>query len=263
VTAALSAILVSRLEKAATDNGFDRDFGRVGEWLAFGSTHAPLQIWLGSFGDSLLIVAFSQLGVHNALDSYGVTAVSPVPPRAAGARTVNDVAALHRMLRRAFQLSKALPEEPLRQFERASATLPRATEAERVVVQRVGQDIFRAALLEYWDCRCAVTGLAVPSLLRASHIKPWASCDTDAERLDVYNGLLLAPHLDAAFDAGLITVTDEGQVMVSARLDDAALRVLGLREPLKIAKLTDGHRQYLSWHRDASSRRHRERRTER
>ncbi|MDC0682621.1 HNH endonuclease signature motif containing protein [Sorangium atrum] len=50
-----------------------------------------------------------------------------------------------------------------------------------------------------------MTGLAVPALLRASHIKPWADCETDAERLDVYNGILLAPHLDAAFDRGFIT----------------------------------------------------------
>jgi len=50
-----------------------------------------------------------------------------------------------------------------------------------------------------------VTGLAMSKLLRASHIKPWAACAADAERLDVYNGLLLAPHLDALFDAGLIS----------------------------------------------------------
>jgi len=61
-------------------------------------------------------------------------------------------------------------------------------------------------LLDLWEGRCAVTGLAVPELLRASHIKPWADCETDAERLDVYNGFLLAPHLDAAFDLGFITV---------------------------------------------------------
>lgn len=62
-------------------------------------------------------------------------------------------------------------------------------------MQRVGQDIFRQGLMECWESRCAITGLAIPELLRASHIKPWADCATDAERLDVYNGLLLAPIL--------------------------------------------------------------------
>jgi hypothetical protein len=50
-----------------------------------------------------------------------------------------------------------------------------------------------------------VTGLAITELLRASHIKPWAARDTDAERLDVFNGLLLAPHCDALFARGFIT----------------------------------------------------------
>ena len=39
-------------------------------------------------------------------------------------------------------------------------------------------------------------------MLRASHSVPWAACASDAERLDVHNGLLLAAHWDAAFDAG-------------------------------------------------------------
>ncbi len=90
--------------------------------------------------------------------------------------------------------------------------MPCSTEAERLVVQRVGQDLFRAALLDFWQGRCCATGLAIPELLRASHIKPWAVCADDNERLDVYNGLLLAPHLDALFDAGLMTVADDGDL---------------------------------------------------
>jgi putative restriction endonuclease len=127
--------------------------------------------------------------------------------------------------------------------------MPRSTEAERLVVQRVGQDVFRGGLLDYWDGRCAVTGLAVPDLLRASHIKPWAKCDTDAERLDVFNGLLLAPHLDAVFDAGYMTVADDGEVVVSSCLGPPDRNHLGLALPLRIARLAEGHRNYLAWHR--------------
>jgi predicted restriction endonuclease len=53
-------------------------------------------------------------------------------------------------------------------------------------------------------------------LLRASHIKPWADCETDAELLDVYNGLLLAAHLDAAFDSSLISFNEKGQILFPA-----------------------------------------------
>jgi len=46
--------------------------------------------------------------------------------------------------------------------------------------------------MDYWQGRCPLTGISDPALLRASHIVPWAECETDAQRLDVHNGLLLA-----------------------------------------------------------------------
>ena len=245
----LSPILASRLEKAATDNGFDRLLEAEGDWLVIASTQCPLHVWLGAFGDAVLLAAFSQQNVARALGEYGTSMVAPMPKGAAGGRTVPDVPALHRLLRRAFQLSKALPNELLHTFEKQVAALPKATEAERLVIQRVGQNLFRDGLLDLWEGRCAVTGLAVPALLRASHIKPWADCETDAERLDVYNGILLAPHLDAAFDRGFITVQDDGAIVVSEALDADARAVLGLGHPLRIRGITDGHRTYLAWHR--------------
>lgn len=88
----------------------------------------------------------------------------------------------------------------------------------------------------------------MPQLLRASHIKPW-SLATDEERLDVFNGLLLAAHLDAAFDGGLITVDDDAKVLVAESLDDHARKVLGLDQPLRVRRLADEHRALLAWHR--------------
>ena len=117
------------------------------------------------------------------------------------------------------------------------------------MVQRVGQNIFRRGLREYWDGRYAITGLDVPDLLRASHIKPWADCATDAERLDVYNGLLLAPHLDAAFDSGFITVVEDGTVVISEALPSAARLALGFDGPRKVHGLHHEHKRYLPWHR--------------
>jgi len=249
MTTALSPVIVSRLEKAAVDNGFDQELPRKNDWLAFESTQCPLRIWLATFGGGLFLVTFSQQNVARALGEYGTPLAAPLPDGALGGRTVTDIPALHRLLRRAFQLSKTLPDELLHIFEKQTVALPKTTEAERLVVQRVGQGIFRHGLLEYWEGRCAVTGLAVPELLRASHIKPWADCQTDAQRLDVFNGLLLAPHLDAAFDRGLITVADDGTVVVSPVLDGAARQLLGLVGSLRIQSLHEGHRAYLPWHR--------------
>ena len=175
--------------------------------------------------------------------------ITPLAMGARGGRTVTNIPSLHHLLRRAFQLSKTLPDELLHSFEKQTATLPKTTEAERLVVQRVGQDIFRRGLLEYWEGRCAITDLSVPELLRASHIKPWADCDRDTERLDVFNGFLLAPNLDAAFDRGFISVADDGSVIVSGMLDIAARRSLGLDVALRVRLLHEAHRTYLPWHR--------------
>lgn len=250
MTTYLSPITASRLEKAATDNGFDRELEREGEWLVFASTQCPLRVWLGAISDSAIVAAFSQHNVARALGEYGRPIATPIPKGAVDGRTVPDVPALHRLLRRAFQLSKALPNELLRTFEKQVAMLPKTTEAERLVVQRVGQNLFREGLLDLWEGRCAVTGLTVTSLLRASHIKPWADCETDAERLDVYNGILLAPQLDAAFDRGFITVADDGTIVVSDALDGDARVTLGLDKPLRMRSVADAHGAYLPWHRD-------------
>lgn len=66
----------------------------------------------------------------------------------------------------------------------------------------------------------------------------------------MFNGFLLAPHLDAAFDHGFITVADDGAVGVSAALDADARSLLGLDASLRVRDLADSHRSYLVWHRD-------------
>jgi putative restriction endonuclease len=248
--ASLSSVTLTLLEKAAVDNGFDQNLPRQEDWLCYASTQCPLRIWLGSLDNGSFLAAFSRQNVAQALRQDGTSITAKLPTDARGGRSVTDIPSLHRLLRRAFQLSKTLPDELLHVFERQIAALPNTTEAERLVVQRIGQDIFRQGLLEYWEGCCAITGLAVPALLRASHIKPWADCDSDAERLDVFNGLLLAPHFDAAFDLGFISVKDDGTVLVSAALDDDARWTLRLNEALRIRAVNDEHRRYLPWHRE-------------
>lgn len=243
------AAIATRLEKVATDNGFDQQQPPDGIWLVSWSTQAPLRLWLTALGEARFVAALSQPHVAGALTELGQPADVPFPDGAAAARSVASIPALHQLVRRAFQLSRTLPDELLRAFNKATAALPRTTEIERLVVERVGQQLFRDGLLEYWQGRCAITGLTVPELLRASHIKPWAACETDAERLDIFNGLLLAPNLDAAFDRGFITVAADGSVLIASELVKADRRALGLDGPCRVQDLAPGHRSYLEFHR--------------
>jgi hypothetical protein len=88
-----------------------------------------------------------------------------------------------------------------------------SSEREAVVKARIGQGRFRDSLIAYWST-CAVTGCMEESLLRASHIKPWADASL-AERLSLYNGLLLSPTLDACFDSGYASFDDGGKILIS------------------------------------------------
>lgn len=75
-----------------------------------------------------------------------------------------------------------------------------------------------------------------------------ADCETDAERLDVHNGLLLAAHLDAAFDTGLISFASDGALMVATVLSAMNTEHLGLCRPLHLP-LSPAHTPFLAWHR--------------
>jgi putative restriction endonuclease len=245
----------TRLEKAAFDNGFDVDGPLIGDWRTFTSSQTSLRIWLTAIDDSIFVVAVSRWEVFEALKGLGIPWNDSLPPGAPAARITSDLTAFHRLLRRAFQLSRALPDEPLQLFFHRTANMPATTEAERLVIQRVGQDLFRHGLIDYWEGRCAISGLGVVELLRASHIKPWADCETDAQRLDIFNGLLLAPHLDAVFDHGFMTIEDDGLIVISEALDATARESLGIKVPMRLTSLADQHRTYLTWHRERVFRR--------
>lgn len=114
-----------------------------------------------------------------------------------------------------------------------------------LVKYRIGQGAFRDNLLSYWK-GCAVTGYKTPSILIASHIKPWRDSN-NIERLDKYNGLLLTPNLDKAFDTGFISFDGSGKILISNVLKSP--KILGIEDGMKI-KLEKSHQQYLEYHRD-------------
>ncbi len=96
----------------------------------------------------------------------------------------------------------------------ATDRLPDYTGANRQaeVAVRIGQYSFRRTVLSAYDYRCCITGLALPSLLVASHIKPWRV--DERNRLNPRNGLCLSALHDRAFDVGIITITDKMTVSV-------------------------------------------------
>lgn len=104
--------------------------------------------------------------------------------------------------------------------------LPKAgLEREAIVRLRVNQSFFRRRVLSAYSNRCCITGLAVPALLTASHIVPWASDATN--RLNPRNGLCLNTLHDRAFDRGLLWVDDDFVVHLSAKLRSGSMGEFG------------------------------------
>jgi hypothetical protein len=95
------------------------------------------------------------------------------------------------------------------------------TERDTLIKARLVQSFFRNAVLTAYDTRCALTGIAHPELLTASHIIPW---HTDPKRrADPRNGLCLNPLHDRAFDRGLMTFDEQLCVVFSPAIHEAQL----------------------------------------
>jgi hypothetical protein len=239
-----SFIVREECQKAAWQHGYRRPLGEKDGWAAFGSTTALGTIWLAtSDAQNQWFVAVEHPGVIREWKAPKADLPGPGKARYA----FPGLPALYAALPRLYQLSASLPDGPLQAFHTKTSQLPQETEIERLVVQRIGQDVFREGLMEYWQGRCPLTGITEPALLRASHIVPWSECKDNAQRLDVHNGLLLSALWDAAFDRLLVTFDDDGLPECSPNLGEMARSALQWAKPIP---LTDQHRENLGWHRD-------------
>lgn len=241
------------IEKAGHDNGFEYVLPGDAQYVALASARHPARVRVSVAGQGFEAgIATGSATLVQELERTFATS-----QRGAATFMLSSEAVLAHWLRRAAALSQALPNQAVTAFEQqvqaelAQLAPPVAqnTEVLRMVRQRLGQQAYRQAMLDYWGGACAVTGLALAPVLRASHAKPWALCDSDAERLDVFNGLLLAAHLDALFDQFLLSFDEQGRVMISPVLDTVSCSVLGLGPVLRMRWVAPEHQPYMSHHR--------------
>jgi putative restriction endonuclease len=90
------------------------------------------------------------------------------------------------------------------------------------------QDLFRRLVLEAYENQCAVCCINNPKLLRAAHIVPVVDGGDDS----ISNGICLCVNHEIAFDAGILTITSEREVLVSAE-DDLGVKYFKIRLPSK------------------------------
>lgn len=117
------------------------------------------------------------------------------------------------------------------------------TEKETLILSRRGQGKYRENLIKIWG-KCSISGYPDYRLLVASHIKPWNKSN-NTERIDPFNGLLLLPTYDKLFDLGLISFSEEGDILISNQLKHYNL--LSLSNDIRIA-VSNNHLKYLYFH---------------
>ena len=122
----------------------------------------------------------------------------------------------------AANIKKGYHIKPLPEPITAEIDIPVGYDAERIAKARCGQSFFRQTLLINYRGSCCITGLAVPDLLRASHIKPWGKSNDTDEKANPQNGLLLNSLFDLAFDKGYITIDGDYRVVLSRELKNHA-----------------------------------------
>jgi len=137
---------------------------------------------------------------------------------------------------------------------------PFGEDSERVRVEqtisRVSRSrVFRKHVLEAYDSRCALTGLKLinghgRAEVEAAHIKPVEHNGPDVVR----NGLALSGTAHWMFDRGLISLSDDAEILVSRQANDPAQIWSLVKETGKAnipsAPKDQPHHVYLSWHRE-------------
>ncbi len=178
---------------------------------------------------------------HSQIDTAGLTSE----------QLLHDLFTQDSNLEVDFLQRKRVQLEPSDKF----VTPGRTTESTAIVKVRRGQQFFRQVVLNAYGVRCCISGIHVPRFLVASHIKPWR--DFPNERLSPRNGLCLSSLHDAAFDAGLLTLNENLQVVLSNRLKSffpqplleqnfAPFEGKSISLPMKLA---EPHPEFLAFHR--------------
>ena len=141
-------IVRTEAHKAASANGFRLERGIKGGWLSFGSSTAQVGIWIAGAsknGSWLLSVDRAEVCAE-----FDLPLAADYSGPGVAAFIFDTLQALYGALDRIYRLGISLPDAPFQAFQVSAHGLPRTTEAEGLVVQRVGQDLFRQALLAYW-----------------------------------------------------------------------------------------------------------------
>lgn len=192
------------------------------------------------------------LNEHGRVSGRAQAAVRPISPKDFDRILVRGFAEERPVLPR---LGSA--ETPF-QFDEVQAPFAFERERERIemVTNRVVRDrVFRRVVLRAYDERCAVTGLKLingggRAEVNAAHIRPVEHSGPDIAN----NGIALSGTVHWMFDRGLISITDDLEIVISRHVNDrdGAEGLINRTRRLIGPSLERDrpHPAFLAWHRE-------------
>lgn len=242
---------IQKCDKSETKNSHSTETGYTSSWdklaihtdlvvLVFRDIH-PREVWVGKFIDQMpdgrrfgfQVDKFELVGTHD------VTKISDAEfygKGIGGGARVNVVRAETTGTKVGTSRNEQAPPGEMIQ---------------RLVWLRKNHAKFRDPVWKHWGGKCAVTRSECNKLLVASHIVPWSE-SIPQEKTDFHNGLLLAASIDALFDRGLVSFSNNGEILLSDQLSSETASIFGIRRGMKldVERVTPAMRRYLSRHRE-------------
>lgn len=141
-------------------------------------------------------------------------------------------------------------KEVIQEQKEIKASNPQNEAEEKVAKEkyRKQQTKYRLELLDRMPS-CLITKVSDDRLLVACHVKPYADCDSDEEKYDVKNGIVLTPTYHTLFDLGFISFSPEGNLLISPFLSNLNKQRLNLKEYTNY-RLQPGTEKYMRYHRE-------------
>lgn len=125
-----------------------------------------------------------------------------------------------------------------------------------LLTSRIVRDrVFRAKVLDAYECRCALTGLKFingggRAEVQAAHIKPVEANGPDI----VTNGIALSGTVHWMFDRGLLSLAEDLSILLSGRINDidGARKIINTsgKANLPVNPAFRPHPHYVRWHRE-------------
>ncbi len=153
----------------------------------------------------------------------------------------------------AEQLAVSPDAQPLYGFAEPPATFERPI-VERIVARPFREAAFSGSIKAVYNDTCAFTGLKIingggRSEVEAAHIRPVAASGPNSLR----NGLALCGTVHWMFDRGLISISDNHELMfATGKVPNSVMRMVNPDRRLLAPSRSDHapHQMFLKWHRE-------------